>query len=65
MVVFLFLAFLAFLPSLLQERFEPTHFHLNGFLLTCEFFKVDIIEAVHSESVLLLDSLNWIMFLLR
>ncbi|TOO49894.1 hypothetical protein CGH38_10635 [Vibrio parahaemolyticus] len=28
-------------------------------------FKVDIIEAVHSESVLLLDSLNWIMFLLR
>ncbi|TOQ77021.1 hypothetical protein CGG88_21730 [Vibrio parahaemolyticus] len=25
----------------------------------CEFFKVDIIEAVHSESVLLLDSLNW------
>lgn len=41
------------------------HFHLNGFLLTSEFFKVDIIEAVHSESVLLLDSLNWIMFLLR
>jgi hypothetical protein len=37
---------------------QQSHFHLDGFLLTCELFKVDIIEAIHSESVLLLDGLN-------
>jgi hypothetical protein len=37
---------------------QQSHFHLDGFLLACELFKVDIIEAIHSESVLLLDGLN-------
>ena len=71
-VVFLCLAFLVILPSLLQKRFGPlvrltlrnlticvrecpsfemskgqqSYFHLNGFLLTCELFKVDIKDVM-------------------
>ncbi len=52
-------------PSFEMIKGQQSHFHLNGFLLTCELFKVDIIEAIHSESVLLFDSRNWIIFLLR
>ncbi len=32
-----------------MSKRQQSHFHLNRFLLACELFKVDIMEAIHSE----------------
>ncbi len=33
-------------PSFEMSKGQQSHFHLNGFLLTCELFKVDIKDGM-------------------
>ncbi len=33
-------------PSFEMSKGQQSHFHLNGFLLTCELFKVDIKDVM-------------------
>ncbi len=41
-----------------MSKSEQSHFHLDGFLLACELFEVDVVEAIHSELMRVMNSLN-------